>query len=117
MHVFNKVINKMNEEFRLQHKNTIPYHPQENGNTESFNNIWEHVVTNICNVNYNDYDHKKHVVLKDYRATCKKIIGYNPFRLVYKYEVVMPMEYIVPSLRIIMITVMEDVVAIEEIFS
>ena len=37
--------------------------------------------------------------------------------MVYRKEVVIPMEYIVPSLRIVVITKMIDVDAIEEILS
>eukprot|EP00253_Pinus_taeda_P001413 PITA_01413 len=39
-------------------------------------------------------------VLSAYQATCKKLIGQTPFRLVYGVEALMPMEYIVPSLCI-----------------
>ena len=49
-----------------------------------------------------------------YRTTCKKITGYTPFSLVYGQEVVMPMEYILPSLRITHITGMNDVDTVEE---
>ena len=45
---------------------------------------------------------------------CKKLMGHTPFRLVYGMEVVMPMEYIVPSLRIVVITGMTDRKALEE---
>ena len=41
----------------------------------------------------------------------------HPFWLVYGQEVVMPMDYIVPSLRINVVTVMTDVGAIKEILS
>ena len=40
---------------------------------------------------------------------------YTPFRLVYGQEAVVPMEYIVPSLRISTLTEMTDTDAIEEI--
>ena len=51
------------------------------------------------------------MVLWAYRTTCKKLTGQIPFRPAYGQEVVMPMEYIVPSLKI---TVLIDM-AYEEI--
>ena len=44
-----------------------------------------------------------------YRTTCKKLTGDTPFSLVYGQEDVMPMEYIMPSLRIAQITGMTDI--------
>ena len=41
-------------------------------------------------------------------------MGQTPFRLVYGVEVVMPMEHIVPSLRIVTLTGMTDNKAVEE---
>ena len=49
-----------------------------------------------------------------YRTTCKKLTRQTPFRLVYGVEVVMPMEYIVPSLRIASLTEMMNCGALEE---
>lgn len=43
-----------------------------------------------------------------YRKTCKKVMGQSPFWLVYGMEFVIPMEYIVPSLCIEMLTGMMD---------
>ena len=43
-----------------------------------------------------------------YRTTYKKLTAHTPFSLVYGQEVVMPMEYIIPSLRIAKITEMAD---------
>ena len=50
-----------------------------------------------------------------YRTTCNKLTVHTPFRLVYGQEVVMPMKYIVPSLRVATITKMIDVDDVEEI--
>ena len=43
-----------------------------------------------------------------YRTTSKKLTGHTPFRLAYGQEDVMPMEYIVPSLRVVALTDIVD---------
>ena len=43
-----------------------------------------------------------------YRTTCKKLTGNTPFKLAYGQEVVMPIDYIVPSLRVAALTDMAD---------
>jgi len=53
-------------------------------------------------------------MLWDYKKTCKKLTGQTPFRLVYGIEAVIPMEYIVPRLRIAAFKEMADHETLEE---
>ena len=80
-----------------------------NGVVESFDNIMKTALTKVCNSRRDNRDQKVSAVLWAYRTTCKKLTGQTPFRLVYGKEVVMPMEYIVPSLRVLVIIEMTDV--------
>ena len=72
-------------------------------------------MTKVCNVCRDDWDQKVSTILWAYRTTCKRLTGYTPFRLVYGQEAVVPMEYIVPSLRIVALTKMIDTDVVEEI--
>ena len=99
-HFLNRTIEALTEEFQIQHHKSTPYHPQANGMVEAFNKI--------CNSQRNDWDLRFNAVLWAYRTTCKKLTGHTPFSLVYGQEAVMPMEYIIPSLRVAQITEIVD---------
>jgi hypothetical protein len=53
-------------------------------------------------------------VLWAYRTTCKKMNIQTPFKLVYGLEAVVPMEYLVPSLRIAASIDMDDIGVVQE---
>ena len=107
-HFLNETINALTEEFQAYHQKGTPYHPQANGTIEAFNKILETALTKVCNAQQNQWDLRILAVLWAYRTMCKKLTGQPPFQLVYGMKVVMPMEYIIPSLRIIVLLGITD---------
>lgn len=79
-----------------------------------FKKVLEIALTKVCNAQGSEWDLHVPVVLWAYRKTCKKLTGQMPFRLVYGVEAIMPMEYIIPTLRIGALIGMTDCDALEE---
>ena len=74
----------------------------------------EHALTKVCNTNRSDWDLDIPAVLWEYRTIFKRLTRHIPFKSVYGKEAVMPMEYIVPSLRIAEAMGKDDGAALEE---
>jgi hypothetical protein len=77
----------------------------------------EITLTKICYVNRDDWDLRVPAVLWAYRTTWKKMTMQIPFKLVYGIEAIVPIEYLVPSLRIATFTDMDDTGDVQEILA
>jgi hypothetical protein len=64
------------------------------------NQILVHILRKIVIDSKQDWDHKLIVALWAYKTTYKVSTRTTPFSLVFGVEVVLPMEFEVPSLRI-----------------
>jgi len=81
---------------------------------EAFNNILEHVLTNVCNIRRDHWKLMILVVLWAYKTRSKKLEEQTPFILVYGQEIVTPMECIVSSLQIVVLSELIDFGAMEK---
>ena len=79
-------------------KKSIPYYPQANELVELTNKTLQMILKKIVNENRTDWDQKLNSALWAYRTSYKTSIKSTPFRMAFGLEVVMPIEFQVPTL-------------------
>ena len=87
-------------EFMVLHKRSAPYHPQANGQDESTNKTLCTVLTKIVSESRTDWEQKLPSVLWAYRTAYKTAVDTTPFQLVYGLNAILPIEFLVPTLRV-----------------
>ena len=96
----NEVIEFLLAEFMVVHKKSAPYHPQANGQAESSNKTICTALTKIVSESRTDWEQKLPSVLWAYRTAYKTAVGATPFDLVYGINAILPMEFLIPTLRV-----------------
>ncbi|MCO5580788.1 hypothetical protein L7F22_034659 [Adiantum nelumboides] len=99
-HFINEVIEQLLDEFMVIHCKSAPYHPQANGQAESTNKILVTVLTKIVNESRADWDQKLHSALWAYRVAYKTSIGTTSFNMVYGIQAILPLEFLISTLRV-----------------
>lgn len=91
----------MTTKFKIFHNLSSLYYPRANGQAEATNKILVSIIYKLCRVEQEDWEEHLLVVLWAYRTTYKVTTGHTPFQLMYGQEAVVPIEYTVPSLQIV----------------
>ena len=83
----------------IKHRKSNPYYPHSNGLAESTNKTLKGILTKIVQQEPHNWDRKLVSALWAYRTAYKVTTNQTPFRLAYGQEAVVPLEFMVPSLR------------------
>jgi hypothetical protein len=81
------------QKYHIQHRMTIAYHPQANGQMESTNKVIEAILTKTVKENRKDWSYRLLEALWAYRTTWRNTTGFSLYELVYGKSVVFPVEF------------------------
>ena len=96
----NEVIEFFLNEFMVVHRTSAPYHPQANGQAESTNKTLCTALTKIVEGYRIDWEQKLPSVLWAYRCAYNTALNTTPFNLVYGLDAILPIEFLIPTLRV-----------------
>ena len=77
-----------------------PYYPQANGQVESINRILKTMLQQMVGKHKLNWHVQLFSTLWAYRTTSKTATGFTPFQLVCGLEVVLPIDWEIPSLKL-----------------
>jgi hypothetical protein len=80
------------DKYKIKHRVTTPYHPQDNEQVEGANKILEAIITKIVKLQLKDWADRLPEALWAYWTTWRTTIGCTPYELVYGKRVLMPIE-------------------------
>ncbi|KAL3694202.1 hypothetical protein R1sor_007853 [Riccia sorocarpa] len=99
-HFLNGVIEELTTHYQVKHRLSTPYYPQCNGQAESTNKILIVALKKLVERHPVNWDASVPSVLWAMRTAYKATTNHTPFHMVYGVEALVPMEFIVPTLRI-----------------
>ncbi|KAA3466637.1 RNA-directed DNA polymerase (Reverse transcriptase), Ribonuclease H [Gossypium australe] len=96
----NSTIAGVCSQFNNKHHNSSPYHPKMNRAVEAANKNIKKIVGKMTET-YRDWHEKLPFALYAYRTSVRTSTGATPFSLVYRMEIVLPIEVEIPSLQVL----------------
>eukprot|EP00253_Pinus_taeda_P030428 PITA_30428 len=93
------LVEKLMEEYKIKHRISTPYHPQENGQVESTNKFLESIITKTIHLHRRDWAERLPEALWAYRTTWRNTTKHPPCELVYGKEVLLPIEFQVKTFK------------------
>ena len=100
VHFVNEIIELMMSKFLISHKNSAPYHPQENGQAKSTNKTLCIALTRVVSQSRSGWEQKPHSILWAYCIAYKTSIDTTLFDLVYGLNAIIPLEFLTPTLQV-----------------
>ena len=95
-----KMIQQLYQQFKIEHRNSVPYRPQMNGAVEAANKNIKKILVKMTNT-YKDWLEYLPFALCAYHVSVRTSMGVTSYSLVYGTEAVLPVEVEIPSLRIL----------------
>ena len=86
--------------FKIKHHNSVPYRPKMNGAVETANKNVKKIIAKATKT-YKDWHEKLHFALHAYQTRVRTSTRATWYSLVYRMEVVLPIEVENPSLRVL----------------
>ena len=99
-HFLNEVIEHLLDEFMVIHNKSAPYHPQANGQAKSTNKTLCTVITKLVRTSRTNWEFHLQSALWAYRVAYKTAVGKTPFNLAFGMNAILPIEFLVPTLRV-----------------
>ena len=95
-----KMIKQLCQQFKIEHRNSVPYCPQMNGTVEAANKNIKKILVKMTE-NYKDWHEFLPFALCAYCTSVCTSTGATAYSLVYNMEAVLPVEVEIPSLKIL----------------
>ncbi|RDY12617.1 gag-pol, partial [Mucuna pruriens] len=96
----NKMMTELCEQFKIRHHNSTPYRFKMNRAVEVANKNIKKIVQKMV-ITYKDWQEMLPYALHGYRTSVQTSTGATPYSLVYGTEAILPIEFKIPSLRVL----------------
>jgi transposase InsO family protein len=88
-----KLMKELTEKYGIKHHKSSPYHPRANGQVESKNKVLETILTKTIQLHHRDWADRLPEALWAYRITWRNTTGHTPYEMVYRKQVLLPIEF------------------------